>query len=111
MTLYAGETVQVTTTATGLDGTTALTDDDVVSVVIEIRDSALELVVEETEMEWDPVGDEDGPFWFYDWPTVTGGATPVAIEPATYKAKCTVLGAGTWTSFEYKRIRLARKAF
>lgn len=104
MTLYAGETVQVTTTATGLDGTTALTSADVSHVKVQIFDSAGDTVVGLTTMTWSA----EDLFWFYDWYTGGAGATPTAVEPGTYKAKCTVTGAGTWTSFEYKRIRLAR---
>ena len=100
MTLYAGETVIVTHTAT-LNGT-ALTDADVSAVNIVIYDSDLEVVIAETTMDYISANSR----WEYDWDT-SPGATPVALSSGTYRAKCTVVGVDGSTNWEIKRIRLA----
>lgn len=103
MTIYAGETVTITHTATDLDNTTALTDGDVDSVTIVIYDSDLAEVVSETAMTWD----SDESRWEYVWDT-SPGATPVNIDSGTYRAMVTITGLDDSTNWEYKRIRLAR---
>lgn len=102
MTIYAGETLVITHTAQ-VDGVD-LTDADVESVVVEIYDSTGDLLVESTEMDWDSVQER----WEYVWETTDGGATPVALDPGTYRAKVTINGLSTSENWEYKRIRLAR---
>lgn len=103
MTIYAGETVTITHTATDLDNVTALTDSDVDSVTIVIYDSDLAEVVSETAMTWDATDER----WEYVWDT-SPGATPVNIDPGTYRAMVTITGLDDSTNWEYKRIRLAR---
>ena len=103
MTIYAGETITITHTATDLDNTTALTDSDVDNVSIIIYDADLEVVVAETEMTWDATDAR----WEYVWDT-SPGSTPVNIDPGTYRAKITITGVDDSTNWEFKRIRLAR---
>ena len=103
MTIYAGETVTITHTATDLDNVTALTDSDVDSVTIVIYDSALTEVVSETAMTWNATDAR----WEYVWDT-SPGATPINIDSGTYRAMVTITGLDDSTNWEYKRIRLAR---
>lgn len=100
MTLYAGETIIITHTAS-LEGT-ALTGPEVDRVDIEIFDSDGDSVVAETEMTW-VAGNSR---WEYEWDT-SPGATPANIDAGTYRAKCTITGVDESTNWEYKRIRLA----
>lgn len=100
MTIFAGETLVVTHTATS--NGVALSDDDVESVVIEIFDSDWEVVVDNTEMTWDDVQER----WEYVWYTVTDDATPAPLSAGTYHARVTLNGLADTTNHEYKRIRL-----
>lgn len=95
MTLYAGEVVKVTHTATK-DGL-ALDPDDITEVWITIYDPDREVLVAEIEMEWDSVLAR----WHYLWDT-TG------LAAGTYRAKVRVEGVDGGSVWEYKRIRLAR---
>lgn len=101
MTLYAGETLTVTHTAT-LEGT-ALDDDDVAGVTITIFDADGDEVVSETSMTWSSTYER----WEYEWDT-SPGATPVAVDAGTYRAKVVMTGVDGSTNWEFKRIRLAR---
>lgn len=100
MTLYAGETVIVTHTAS-LEGT-AITGPEVTEVNIIIYDSTGAEVVSETAMTWVLANSR----WEYEWDT-SPGATPVNISSGTYRAKVTIVGTDASTNWEYKRIRLA----
>lgn len=100
MAIYTGETLVITHTATS-EGT-ALTDDDVESVEIEIFDADGEVIIDDTEMTWD----ETSARWEYVWRTVTDDATPVALDAGTYRARVQINGVGDTVNHEYKRIRL-----
>jgi hypothetical protein len=100
MTLYAGETVIVTHTAS-LEGK-AITGPEVAEVNIIIYDSAGVELVAETAMTWVLANLR----WEYEWDT-SPGATPVNISAGTYRAKVTIVGVDDSTNWEYKRIRLA----
>lgn len=105
MALFAGETARIETDAIDFDAATALTDADVDEVVVEIADMGEDppvLVVAETAMTWEA----DESKWIYLWNTGGSGATPVAVGPGTYRAKCTVRSAGDTISWEYKTVRL-----
>ncbi len=102
MTIYAGETLVITHTATNED--VALTDANVLSVTVEIFDSAGTTLVDETAMTWDAVQER----WEYVWYTDDGAATPAALEPGTYRAKVLITSLTGTENWEYKRIRLAR---
>jgi hypothetical protein len=101
MTLYAGEKLIVTHTAT-LEGT-ALTDAEVTSVTITIYNSAGTELVAETTMSWDATDAR----WEYVWVTDDGAATPTALPTGTYRAKVVVTDLTSKQNWEYKRIRLA----
>jgi len=100
MTLYAGETVIVTHTAS-LEGT-PITGPEVSEVNIIIFDAAGSVVIAETTMTWVLANLR----WEYEWDT-SPGATPVNISSGTYRAKVTIVGVDQSTNWEYKRIRLA----
>lgn len=102
MTIYAGETLVVTHTATNED--VALTDVNVLSVTIEIFDSAGETIVDETSMTWDAVQER----WEYVWYTLDDAATPQPLDPGTYRAKVIITSLTGTENWEYKRIRLSR---
>lgn len=95
MTLYAGETTRITTTATDFDGE-ALTDDNVSSATVTIYKKADNTVVlPTTPMTYDTVDEQ----WFYDWDTDL-------ISSGTYLAKVRLIGA-TFDTWEFKRFRLS----
>lgn len=98
MTIYAGETVRISTTALNYDQETPLTDDDVTSATVKIYNRSLVLLVSE-DMEYNASRQE----WYYDWET--GGATPQ--NPSTYYARITLVGA-SFDTFEVKRFSLRR---
>lgn len=102
MTIYAGETLVITHTATNED--VELTDANVLSVTIEIFDSAGEVLVDETAMTWDAVQQR----WEYVWYTLDDAATPSPLESGTYRAKVLITSLTGTENWEYKRIRLAR---
>ena len=92
MTLYAGETVRLSTKATKYDGTTPLTPDDIDSAWVVVFDADNVVVLDSTELAWDAASQE----WFYDWPTDSSG---------TYRAKFRLVGIGI-DAWEYLRVRL-----
>ena len=101
MSIYAGETVRISTTAVNFDQETPLTQDDVSGAEIKIYNRELVLLVDAT-MSYN----EDRAEWYYDWDTGEG-ATPPA--PGTYFARLTLIGSAVpFDTFEIKRFRLAR---
>lgn len=104
MTVFAGETIRISTTLTDFDAETALTEDDVTQVTVEVsRRVDDEVVLEETEMTYDAVDGE----WYYDWNT----SLPTVQDVGTYIAKVTAYGLGGTNSWEFKRFRLNRNQF
>ena len=101
MTLYAGETVVVTHTAS-FEGI-ALDNTDVTSVNVIVYNSDLEEVISEVAMTWSALNSR----WEYQWDTTDGASTPAALPSGTYRAKVTVTGIDGSENWEYKRIRLA----
>ena len=70
MTLYAGETVTITTSATQPDGTT-ITDADVTGAFITIYDKTSGSVVQaEASLTWDATNEQ----WSYAWSTTVAGS-------------------------------------
>jgi hypothetical protein len=91
MTIYAGETIRVATTAVDFDSSTPIVDSDVVSATIEIFDGQ-DLLVNESLL-WNPDLSE----WYYDWDT-TG------VDPGSYRARLKLSGA-EWHTWEYVTVR------
>lgn len=97
MTLYAGETTRIQTTATDLDAETPLTSGDVVGAFVTIfRNSDKTEILAETAMVYS--GAVGG--WLYDWDT-TG------VAAGTYLAKIRLEGTD-FDTWEFLRIRLNR---
>lgn len=100
MTIYAGETIRISTTALNFDQETPLTEDDVSGAEVRIYNRDLTLLATETMLYSD-----DRVEWYYDWDT--GGATPQS--PGTYYAKITLTGSSIpFDTFEIKRFSLRR---
>jgi hypothetical protein len=95
VTLYAGELIKVTHTAT--KDTEALLPDDVTAVWISLYDSDQEVLLAETEMTWDSAKAR----WQHLWDT-TG------LAAGTYRARVRVEGVDGGSVWEWKRIRQAR---
>ena len=103
MTNYAGETFRITTTSEDFEGT-ALTPNDIDSMWITVYDSTGSVLVSTVEMSWSATE----LLWFYLWTTKTNAATPVNLDPGTYRAKVTLVDLDGHENWEFKRIRLAR---
>lgn len=104
MTVFAGETIRISTTLTDFDAETALTDADVVSVKVVINRKVDDTeVLAETDMTYDTA---DGK-WIYDWNT----GSPTLQDVGTYIAKVTAYGLSGKNSWEFKRFRLNRNQF
>ncbi len=101
MTIYAGETITISHTATDLDNTTELTESDVDVVEIIIYDVDGEEVISITEMDWNSTEER----WEYTWDT---SPSAVPIDFGSYRAKVIITGIDGSTNWEYKKIRLAR---
>ncbi len=108
MTIYVGETTRIYSRI--LDFNSGTVDDgSSVTVTIDIS-FAGDLVVEDGEMSWEGTGNEDGPYWFYDWDTSAEAA-------GTYLTKITCVGPNpeepldTLTAFEYGRVRIKAPRF
>jgi hypothetical protein len=95
MTFYAGEQFRVTGAITDYDGV-VLTDENVDGVVVNIYDSAKELVLT-SAMTWDV----DEALWVYLWDT-TG------LDPGSYRYQIVATGADGRDSWEWRRVRFAR---
>lgn len=95
MTLYAGERVKVTHTAT--KDSEALVPGDITAVWISIYDAEREVLVDETLMTWDSTKSR----WQYLWDTS-------GLDPGTYRARVRIEGVDGGSVWEYKRVRLAR---
>jgi hypothetical protein len=95
MTLYAGETTRITSTAEDFDGT-PLTDANVSSATVTIyKKSDNSIILPTANM----VYSDDDAQWFYDWDTD-------AVSSGTYLAKVRLVGA-TFDTWEFKRFRLS----
>lgn len=100
MTIYAGETVRISTTAKNFDHVTPITDDEVSGATVKIYSKELVLIVAA-----DMLYDEDRVEWYYDWQT--GGATPQSA--GTYYARLDLIGSSIpFDTFEIKRFALRR---
>jgi hypothetical protein len=98
MTLYVGETIRISTSATDYDGD-PIVNVDVTSATVEVQRSDGEEALAETAMSWD--GDDNE--WYYDWDTDD-------LEVGTYIAKCRIVGLSL-DSWEFKTFRLNRNRF
>lgn len=106
MTMYLGETIMISVTASEFrDADALLSDEDVDNVAVEIFDSTLTEVGGD-EMIYDTDTDDNG-YWYFLWNT-TATATPT-LAAGTYKARCTLTDIHGNVSIEWKRIRLARQ--
>jgi len=91
MTIYAGETVTLKTSATQIDDAqTPLLDTDVTSTEIIIVDANSATVVAATPMTWDATDSE----WRYAWTTTVAGK---------FQARLRLTGA-TFDTWEYAKI-------
>lgn len=96
MTIYRGETSLITHTATDFDGT-PLTEDDVVSVTIQITAPDATEALAVTAMVWKPLALR----WEYRWNTDAND--PVGV----YQAKVVVTTIDSSESFEFYSIRVS----
>lgn len=99
MTLYAGEEFRITASGTDFDGT-PLTDDNVNDATVQIYDATGDIVQVETSLTWD----SDEELWEYLWDT-TG------LAAGGYRYRVTFVGSDGKSSWEWRRIRLARNPF
>lgn len=109
MTIYAGETVEISVTAKEFRAVRALNEDDLTAVWVTVYDVEGDTVVPRSSMSWDEdLVDENGTVtggWAYHWLT-TG------VDPGTYRAKIEAYGVQATPqhySLEFKRIRLNRR--
>lgn len=100
MTQYAGEVYLLTVNADDFDEE-SIEPDEIDSMVVEIRKGST-VIVTETPMTWDA----EREWWGYRWDTAVDD-----IQAGSYKAKVTLIDLEDGRSFEYKPIRLKRKAF
>lgn len=111
MTDYVGELYRVTCSASDFDSTN-ITDDDIASMLVTIRNSAKTVIVENQPMAYDPTAKDakgNAGVWVYLWVTKTG-ATPVVNLPAgTYMAEVIMNDLDGHESVEYLRIRLQKR--
>jgi hypothetical protein len=95
MTIYAGETVQITTDLKDFDGDTPLTVNDVLQVTLEIFRQGVS-VHGPVLMVWDA----DSGRWEYIWDSD-------GFDPGTYLARCQADGT-QFSAWEFKNLRLNR---
>lgn len=98
---FAGETVRVRSKITGYDGE-PITDADGVTVTLDVWDTNKVHLFGPVTMAWESVRK----YWFYDWPTVTADATPVALPVGTYRSRVTAEGGGK-DAWQFGRIKLS----
>lgn len=99
MTMYAGETIWITSQPFDFDAKRALTNEDLSSVKAYVYDSSKTLVLDGVDLAWDP---EQG-FWLYLWKTDGQSA-------GSYKAKIVITSAldNTEINWDWKTFRLNR---
>lgn len=100
---YAGQKVRVISRITGYDGETLTGDVVGLSVVLDVFDPTGVKVVDSQGMAWHPVGNVNGPYWYFDWTT---GANP----PAKYKTEVHATGGpDDIDAFDFGSIKLNKR--
>jgi hypothetical protein len=98
---FAGETVRVRSKITDYDGK-AVTDADAVTVTLDIWTPGKTHFAGPLTMTWETVHK----YWYYDWVTNDGAATPTAFPIGTYRSRVTVEGGGK-DAWQFGRIKLS----
>jgi nucleoside phosphorylase len=84
---YATQKVRVISRITGYDDEplTGSTAGLAVALTIYASDGTGDTIVADQAMSWDAIGNADGPYWYWDWPT---GSNP----PGRYKTEVHATG-------------------